>query len=164
MGKDGPASSIEISPEMQRRLLQNVVAIEKDLNLVPTVSVQIGTIHEDLSECELSDTNKTRKEPSNKTASQKNQLFSGENESPDFPKRSSSDIVNVAHQKKQISQRQLISETEEVDMKKDQRSSEEEFESCYLDYANPFGTNADGNGSRQYIDDMTSSSGDIPGL
>ena len=39
MGKDGPASSIEISPEMQRRLLQNVVAIEKDLNLVPTVSV-----------------------------------------------------------------------------------------------------------------------------
>ena len=32
---------------MTRRLLQNVAAIEKDLNLAPIVSNQIGTIHED---------------------------------------------------------------------------------------------------------------------
>lgn len=42
MGKDGPAISSplqqELSPELSRRLLANVVAIEKDLNLVPTVS------------------------------------------------------------------------------------------------------------------------------
>ena len=39
-----------------------MAAIEKDLNLVPIVSNQIGTIHEDERECELSDTNKTKKE------------------------------------------------------------------------------------------------------
>ena len=51
-----------MSPEMKNRLLQNVAAIEKDLNLAPTVSNQIGTIHEDERECELSDTNRTKKE------------------------------------------------------------------------------------------------------
>ena len=40
-----------MSLKMTRRLLQNVAAIEKDLNLAPTsISQQIATIHEDEDE------------------------------------------------------------------------------------------------------------------
>ena len=42
-----------MSPQMTRRMLQNVAAIEKDLKLLPTVSNQIGIIHEEETENEL---------------------------------------------------------------------------------------------------------------
>lgn len=51
----GILSSKEISPQMTRRLLQNVAAIEKDLKLIPTVSQNIEKFHEENSkngECE----------------------------------------------------------------------------------------------------------------
>ena len=53
---------------------------------MPTVSNQIGTIHEDLddSECELSDTIKTKREAT---------ITSQKNESPDFPKRASDELI-----------------------------------------------------------------------
>ena len=75
-------------------MLQNVAAIEKDLNLAPTVSKQIGTIHEDEDECELSDTQRTLKDKYDKY--QKNRLFSVDKEGLEFPKRESNDEVHRA--------------------------------------------------------------------
>ena len=37
-------------------MLENVAAIEQSLDLAPVVSIQIGTIHEQKEESELSDT------------------------------------------------------------------------------------------------------------
>ena len=56
---NGQNDMMVVPSEITRRMLQNVVAIEKDLKLYPSVSNQIGIIPEDKAECELSDTFKT---------------------------------------------------------------------------------------------------------
>ena len=71
--------------------------------------------------------------------------------SPDFPKRDSNDTV---HKAKHVAVYKVKAGglTENSSM---------QFEDHIIDYqANPFGNN---NESRQYIDDMTSSSGNISG-
>ena len=145
-----------MSPDMTRRMLQNVAAIEKDLNLVPTVSNQIGTIHELEDECELSDTNKTRKE----FRLQKILFANQETDSPDFPKRESTDEVHKAEHffEPNYNMTQLEFKPTSFD------DGEQRFEECLIDYqVNPFGR-AETVNSRQYIDDMTSSSGNLSGL
>ena len=120
---------------MTRRMLQNVAAIEKDLKLLPTVSNQIGIIHEEETENELQGTfSKPKRRLIDKMSA----------ESPDFPKRDSTDEVHRAQQNLKDGLT-LLSSTES-----------ERFEECQLSLKeNPFGNNQ----SRVYIDDMTSSSG-----
>ncbi len=88
--------------EITRRMLQNVVAIEKDLKLYPSVSNQIGIIPEDKAECELSDTFKTCQTTTNNHNIMLPSVYplqSSDNDSPGFPNRlSSNDEVHRAEQ------------------------------------------------------------------
>ena len=85
-----------MTPEVLRRLRQNVAAIEKDLNLSPKVSKQIGgAIHTE--ETEQSATQDSIRPHAVNTVNRID--FYGrdqEGDSPEFPKRESNDEVHRA--------------------------------------------------------------------
>jgi len=151
LSKDGPLSPKEMSPEMARRLLQNMTAIEKDLKLVPAPMTQkiVAAIQEDDKEGLASETSMTKR--------RLDLEHSDSISSPAFPNRESSALCQ---QKPPESQAIVISETTSAHLDY-QLGGHQEFEECVID----FKTNSFGNSrSRQYIDDMTSSSGQISGL